>query len=364
MKIVFRFVAAFSLIGFLLTARARAGHVVAWGGNFNGETNVPPGLSNVTAIASGFEHSLALSNGHVIGWGGNTYRQATNGYIYSNVVAIAAGGQFSLAVLSDGTVQAWGANESLQLFVPQELTDGTTRPVQVVAGAHHALALTESGRIIGWGDNFYGQATSPAGLTNVVWISAGGLNSAAVTAEGRLVIWGDPNAGRTNVPATLSNVVAAAVGVEFTVALTREGRLVAIGTNAYPNVSNAPTTLSNLLAVAPTLAITQDRRLISWGDGAGAPALSNVISVATVNGLSGLALIDDEPNQPTAWTLPTPQRLTNAWVIMLPATRGDYFALEEKSVLTNGAWNFLGLFRGNVPLPAGNQHFLRSLRMR
>jgi len=54
------------------------GHVVAWGGGGNnyGQSNVPPGLSQVVAIAAGDYHSLALkSDGSVVAWGDNDYGQ-------------------------------------------------------------------------------------------------------------------------------------------------------------------------------------------------------------------------------------------------------------------------------------------------
>jgi hypothetical protein len=54
------------------------GMVVAWGHNGDGETNVPPGLSNVVAVAAGVYHSLALkSDGTVVAWGDNFYGQTT-----------------------------------------------------------------------------------------------------------------------------------------------------------------------------------------------------------------------------------------------------------------------------------------------
>ena len=44
--------------------------MVAWGYNDYGQTNVPAGLSGVTAIAAGDYHSLALkSDGTVVAWG-------------------------------------------------------------------------------------------------------------------------------------------------------------------------------------------------------------------------------------------------------------------------------------------------------
>jgi hypothetical protein len=39
---------------------ASGGTVVAWGQNYNGQTNVPAGLSGVTAIAAGAYHTVTL----------------------------------------------------------------------------------------------------------------------------------------------------------------------------------------------------------------------------------------------------------------------------------------------------------------
>lgn len=43
-------------------AEAAGGTVVAWGDNSFGQTNVPPGLTNVVAIAAGDKRSLAQGN--------------------------------------------------------------------------------------------------------------------------------------------------------------------------------------------------------------------------------------------------------------------------------------------------------------
>jgi alpha-tubulin suppressor-like RCC1 family protein len=48
------------------------GTVMAWGQNGQGQCNVPPGLTGVTAVAPGSWHSLALTDGGmVVGWGLN-----------------------------------------------------------------------------------------------------------------------------------------------------------------------------------------------------------------------------------------------------------------------------------------------------
>jgi len=113
------------------------GNVWAWGANWSGRLgdgtfadHATPvkvnGLTGVTAIAAGRDHSLALSGGTVYAWGWNGYGQLGNSSRYdsnvpvavsglSGVVAIAAGDRHSLAVKNDATTWGWGAAEFGQL---------------------------------------------------------------------------------------------------------------------------------------------------------------------------------------------------------------------------------------------------------
>src|ERR1041385_1769215 len=81
------------------------GRVVAWGAN---NYFVPPRATNITAIAAGGRHALALrSDGSVMGWGNGAAAEVPADL--KNVAAISAGGEHSLALDSNGVVFAWGA---------------------------------------------------------------------------------------------------------------------------------------------------------------------------------------------------------------------------------------------------------------
>ena len=113
---------------------------MAWGNNTYGQTNVPAGLANVSAIRCGWMHSLAIqSNGTIIAWGDNTYGQ-TN--------------------------------------VPANLTNACL----IAAGSAHNLSSTTNGGFAAWGNNYFGQTNFPPGLTNVTTVAAGGYHSLALAA--------------------------------------------------------------------------------------------------------------------------------------------------------------------------------------
>jgi hypothetical protein len=87
-------------------------------------------------------------------------------------VAIAGGGFHSLALKGDGTVVAWGDNDSGQTNVPPDLTNA----VAIAAGWKNSLALKNDGTVVAWGLN----SSVPAGLTNAVAIAAGKFHSLAL----------------------------------------------------------------------------------------------------------------------------------------------------------------------------------------
>jgi alpha-tubulin suppressor-like RCC1 family protein len=186
-----------------------------------------PGLSDVTQVAAGFFHSLALTaDGTVWAWGRNDRGQLGDGTRSSRhgparvpgvggVVAIAGGWGHSLALRSDGTVWAWGYNEHGQLGdgtridrLTPIVVPGLTNARAVAAGSIHSLAvrahfsgLPVLNTVWAWGSNDYGQAGDGTqvdrerpvqvhGVFAVTAIAAGKLHSLAIGQESRVWAWG------------------------------------------------------------------------------------------------------------------------------------------------------------------------------
>ncbi len=126
-------------------------------------------------------------------------------------------GGFSLGLQTNGTLWAWGANQSGQLGLgtttlsPVPVQVGSVSNwVQVEAGAKHTLALQRDGSLWAWGANESGQlgrgdtnsSLSPVRVgTESAWVEvrAGGFYSLARRADGTIWGWGANTANQLGV---------------------------------------------------------------------------------------------------------------------------------------------------------------------
>lgn len=141
------------------------GTVINWGGETIYKDATPPaGLSNVVAVAAGYNHTLALTrDGTVTGWGFNGVGQATGvpttnspyvssgqvrigSQFLSNVVSVAAGREYSLALKKDGTVVSWGGMQG-SYRLPVVVPKGLSNVVSIAAGDHFCLAITTNAAV-------------------------------------------------------------------------------------------------------------------------------------------------------------------------------------------------------------------------
>jgi alpha-tubulin suppressor-like RCC1 family protein len=309
-----KFVTAVAAGGRHSLALLADGTVAAWGANGLGqlgdgnttESSVPvtvPGLSGVKAIAAGGYHSLALlKSGTVMAWGDNEGGQLGIGGSaesvdtpvavpgLSGVQSIAAGNGFSLALLSNGTVMAWGENESGQLgdgFVAQ-----STAPVAVkhltgvtaiAAGGEFSLALLGGGTVDAWGSNEHGELANGTfeeganplpvaveSLKGVAALAAGTQHALALLSNGTVMAWGadpfgelgngmtKPNEASPVAVGGLSGVTAISAGDEDSAALLASGSVMTwgidesgvLGNGVQHGLSDVPVAVVGLAKVA------------------------------------------------------------------------------------------------------------------
>jgi alpha-tubulin suppressor-like RCC1 family protein len=282
------------------------------------------GLGFVTAVAAGGHHSLALlANGHVLAWGAGGFGQlgddsltASNMPVavegLSTAKAISAGANHSLALLDNGTVMAWGDNEGGQLGIggaservdTPVLVKGLSGVKAISAGANYSLALLSNGTVMAWGENESGQlgngnisaSSVPVAvkhLSNVSSISAGGQFSLALLSTGTVEAWGNDaqdqlanktvEEGFTSTPVaveSLGDVAAIAAGADHGLALLSGGTVMAWGADGFGELGNGevkpnegtPVAVSGLSDVTAISAGTHDSAVLlgsgsvmTWG---------------------------------------------------------------------------------------------------
>jgi alpha-tubulin suppressor-like RCC1 family protein len=220
---------------------------------------VAVGLSNVAAIAAGFDYTCAvLTNGTVKCWGANSPTPVDVGL--TDVDTIAVGGQ-DCAIFKNGTVSCSLGG----LFSPaRELVELTGQAIAIAAGYDHACGRLTDGTVKCWGgfndtgELGNGTFTNPAtpftpvrvvNLANVVGIAAGGHHSCATLLNGTARCWGDNSSGqlgnrttdRSSIPQVvigLSNVVAVTAGNQHTCARLTDGTVSCWGENRSGELGN------------------------------------------------------------------------------------------------------------------------------
>ncbi|MGJ5819532.1 InlB B-repeat-containing protein [Paludibaculum fermentans] len=249
----------------------------------------------------------------------------------------------------------WGNNASGQATAPA----GLTNLVDIAGGISHSVALRGDGTVVAWGDNSKLQTKVPSGLVNLVAIAAGGNHSLALNEFGSVVAWGDNTSGQSTVPANLLNVIAVAGGANHSLALTSSGAVVAWGANSSGQ-STVPATVKDAVAIAAggdhSLAVLRDGSVVAWGSNAAGESnvptgLARVESVAAGPQYS-MALLDDGTVIPWGTVPPSivsgmPAGLTN--VRVLSAGGAHAVALQWDQTLLSWGVNT----NGQTSVPPG-----------
>jgi alpha-tubulin suppressor-like RCC1 family protein len=297
-------------------------------------------------FAGGSSHGIGIKNdGTVWTWGYNLYGQLgnrticdrnipglvkmSNGDPLQSMIEVSAGYCYSVALKNDGTVWAWGYNNSGQLG--NGTTTQSTYPLQVklsngnaltnittiAAGAYHCTALRSDGTVWAWGYNNSGQLgdgttssrknpvqvklNSNTVLTNIVAIAAGAQHCIALKSDGTVLTWGWNSFGqlgngtttqstypvqvRLNDGTLLTNITAIATGSQHCIGLKSDGTVWAWGYNDFGQLGNGVsgtnqknpiqvklndrTALTNVIKISGagyhSRVLRNDNTLWSWG---------------------------------------------------------------------------------------------------
>jgi alpha-tubulin suppressor-like RCC1 family protein len=267
-----------------------------------------PGASGrVAQIAAGAAHALVLTSaGELFTFGENRFGQlgrtdnagseAPNRVperiglpgASGQVTQIAAGCEHSLALTSTGQLYTFGGNRYGQLGRAANAGSGTPNPTpsvvtlpgasgpvrQIAAGCEHSLALTSTGQLYTFGGNRYGQlgraANADTAIPNptpaqvslpsggsVTAIAAGGFHTLALSSGGPIYAFGrnqdgqlgnastsgeegaNPTPTRVTFPAASAPPVSIVAGNEHSLAITASGELFTFGSNLVGQLGRA-----------------------------------------------------------------------------------------------------------------------------
>jgi alpha-tubulin suppressor-like RCC1 family protein len=176
-----------------------SGEVRSLGAVFTG-TARPSTLGACTQVSMYFDHVLALKvDGTVAAWGRNNSGQCNVPAGLSGVVQVSTGSEFSLALKSDGSTLGWGATTGGTTFAA-----GVGAFSRIASGSQFSLGLRADGSVLGsQGSNLYGQVTIPANLGACSSIACGSAWGLAIRTDGSVAAWGYNVTGQTNVPSNL-----------------------------------------------------------------------------------------------------------------------------------------------------------------
>jgi alpha-tubulin suppressor-like RCC1 family protein len=195
-------------------------------------------VPNLTAVAAGTSHSLAITkDGALWSAGLNYFGQLGDGSMENrsewkqvssiiNAVAADAGNSHSIVLLNNGTVWTFGDNTYGQLgddstsVIRAEpgIVSDLSNIIAVAAGYNFSLALQNDGTVWSWGDNSDGQLGDGTlgakhhpvqvnGLTGIIAIAAGKNHSLALRNDGTVWSWGYNSSGQLGEGTTVNRTM-------------------------------------------------------------------------------------------------------------------------------------------------------------
>ena len=227
------------------------------------------------------------------------------------VVSIAAGNSSSFALCADGTLASWGYNEfgqlgnnttgqsSVPVLVNQSGVLAGKSIAAVAAGETHAIALCVDGTLAAWGRNDSGElgngSTTKSSVPVLVdrtgalagktieAIAAGNACNSVLCADGTLATWGYNNAGQlgnnsttnSSVPVLVNRsgvlagktVTALTVGSAQAMVLCADGTMAAWGANYYGQLGIGSTNSSFVPVLVNTSGLVAGERFVAMDGG-------------------------------------------------------------------------------------------------
>ncbi|MCJ7510928.1 MAG: hypothetical protein MUP14_08600, partial [Dehalococcoidia bacterium] len=230
-------------------------------------------------------------------------------------------------------VACWGDNYFKQATPPA----GTFS--QVSAGYIHTCGVKTDGTVACWGYNADGQATAPTGTFSQV--SAGGAHTCGLTTDGTVACWGLNDGGQATPPAgTFSQV---STGGYHTCGVKTDGTLACWGDSGYGQATPPTGTFSQVGAGdSHTCGVKTDGTVACWGwngYGQATPPAGTIVIVKATHPAGGTGFgFSDNIAAPNRFTLSDGGTKTFSNVFT-----DSYTVIEDDAEVTSGGFALGGL---------------------
>ena len=188
------------------------GNMYGWGYYGHGQTTIPAdvqaeleesGAAIDQIYAATMWTALVTSDKNLYIWGST---QATLNFkltrsLRGHVEKVAAGDNNMILLLDDQTISIIGEKSSeFYNNVPEALTDGSVKVVDIVATNRNALVLDDQGDLYTWGSTMDGLTRLPRFTGDAASIRAGYRHFAALMDDGSVISWGANELGQLDAP--------------------------------------------------------------------------------------------------------------------------------------------------------------------
>ena len=133
-----------------------------------------------------------------------------------------AGGRYGYGLTADGKILVFNSGDDPAGMIPNDIGSVAALPT-VPDYCDYVAAIQIDGSVRAWGRNDSGQCDVPENLPPVKSLSTGPNHSTAITTDGKLFTWGANWQGQQNIPADLfgAKFLQAFAGAGFTLAIVQ-----------------------------------------------------------------------------------------------------------------------------------------------
>ncbi|UKS25760.1 S8 family serine peptidase [Paenibacillus sp. HWE-109] len=281
-------------------------------------------------IATADSHTLVLKkDGTVWAWGANDSGQLGNGFIngfqstfitvpsLNNVVAVSANGKHNLAMKADGTVWEWGNG----IKSPTQIVN-LDSVIAVSAGYYHSVVLKSDGTVWGWGNNvafqlgqhntdYIPQPTQIPQLDSIVAISANNSKTVALKNDG--TVWLVGYDGATQITSLGNSIKAISASYSSNLVLKNDGTVWFCERDCKGKYVPYQISIDDVVSISAgnsdhNLAIKSDGTAWAWGTNThGELGNGNNVYSATpvqVSGLTSVIAVSASSEAPTSQLYP------------------------------------------------------------